>query len=118
MVVVPTEYWSAYEQPVLKTENFLVPWFGSGFQLVSPDYPYLNKKVSKGESSDGLTILISKALEKELFKIGGQKWSLPANDKLKVHDGLVHHHDIVVIDESSRLVAPLLEANPILRDFF
>ncbi len=117
-VVVPTEYWPAYENPALKTEHFLVPWFGSGFQLVSPDYPYLNSKISGDETRDGLTILISKALEKELLSIGGQTWSLPQNSKLKVHDGLVHMHDIVVIDENAKLVAPLLEANPVLRDFF
>jgi hypothetical protein len=117
-VVVPTEYWSAYENPALRTEHFLVPWFGSGFQLVSPDYPYLNKNIAGDEDRDGLTILISPALEKELLSIGGQKWALPANGKVKVHDGLAHLHDIVVIDSNEKLIAPLLEANPVLRDFF
>jgi len=95
-----------------------VPWFGSGFQLVSPDYPYLNKNIAGDEDRDGLTILISPALEKELLSIGGQKWALPANGKVKVHDGLAHLHDIVVIDSNEKLIAPLLEANPVLRDFF
>lgn len=117
-VVVPTKYWSYYKNPAMRTEHFLVPYFGSGFQLVSPDYPNLNEKTSDEETYDGLTILISSALEKELLNIGGQKWILPQSGKIEVHKGLVHPHDIVVINEKSKLVAPLYEANPILRDYF
>lgn len=117
-VVVPTEYWSHYEEPAMKSEYFLVPYFGSGFQLVSPDYPHLNEIVSADETYDGLKILISSALKNELTNIGGQEWLLPKSGKVEVHEGLVHPHDIVVIDEHAKLVAPLLEANPILRDFF
>lgn len=117
-VIVPNEYWDAYESPALKTDHFLIPSFGSGYQLLSPSFPHLNSEVSKEESYDGLTILISKALEQELLNIGGKKWRLPANGKVRVHEGLHHLHDIAVIDENEKIVAPLLEANPVLREFF
>lgn len=116
--VVPKQYWGHYENPAMVNEHFLIPSFGSGYQLVSPDYPYLNSKTAKDETYDGLKVLISSALEQQILAIGGQKWSLPKNGKLQVHDGLAHLHDIVVIDENDKLVAPILEANPILRDFF
>jgi len=117
-LVVPTKYWDAIENPAMRNEHFLIPYFGSGYQLISPDYPHLNSKVSENESYDGLTILISKALEKELLTIGGQQWTLPKNGKVQVHDGLHHMHDIAVIDENSNMIAPIFEANPVLRDFF
>lgn len=117
-VVVPNEYWDAYKNPALRTDHFLIPSFGSGYQLISPSYPYLNTIVSKEESYDGLTILISKALEQQLLTIGGKKWILPKNGKIRVHEGLHHLHDIAVIDEHNKIVAPLFEANPVLRDFF
>ncbi len=116
--VVPEKYWDHYENPAIRNDYFLVPYFGSGYQLVSPDFPHLNRINAAQESYDGLQILISAALEKEILTIGGQQWTLPANGKLTVHEGLAHRHDIVVIDEHSKLVAPILEANPILRDFF
>ena len=116
--VVPKKYWDYYENPAIRNEHFLVPFFGSGYQLVSPDFPHLNRINAKEETYDGLQILISAALEKEILGIGGQKWSLPSSGKLRVHEGLAHLHDIVVIDEESKLVAPLFEANPVLRDFF
>ena len=117
-IVVPTEYWAAYENPVMKSEYFLIPSFGSGYQLVSPDYPHLNEKNAGDEDYDGMTILISTSLAQELLTIGGENWTLPKNGKVQVHEGLVHFHDIVVIDEQSKLVAQIYEANPILRDFF
>jgi len=94
-VVVPNEYWDNYETPDFRSDHFLIP-----------------------KSYDGLTILISKALEYELCNIGGEKWTLPSNGKLRVHEGLHHLHDIAVIDENDTIVAPLFEANPVLRDFF
>ena len=115
-VVVPNEYWDAYKDPAMRNDHFLIPWFGSGYQLVSPDFPHTNDKVSSGEDYDGLTILISKALKQELLNIGGKKWTLPKN--VRVQDGLYHLHDIAVIDENSKIVAPLYEANPVLREFF
>ena len=115
-VVVPNDYWDAFDDPVMRSDHFLIPHFGSGYQLVSPDFPNLNDTVSKGEDYDGLTILISKALKQELLNISGQKWTLPKN--VRVQDGLYHLHDITVIDENSKIVAPLYEANPVLRDFF
>lgn len=115
-VVVPNEFWDAYEEPAIRNDHFLIPWFGSGYQLVSPDYPHTNDKVSADEDYDGLTILISKALENELLNIGGQKWTLPKN--VRVHEGLFHLHEITVIDENSKIIAPLYEANPVLREFF
>jgi len=117
-LVVPKQYWDAYENPAMRNEHFLIPYFGSGYQLVSPDFPHLNTKVAKDEQYDGLTVLISKALEQEITNIGGKKWTLPANGKIRVHDGLHHLHDISVIDEHPHLIAPIFEANPVLRDFF
>lgn len=117
-LVVPTEYWDAFKNPVLRTDNFLIPFFGSGYQLLSPSYPNLNSIVSKDESYNGLTILISKALEQELLKIGGEQWTLPKDGSMRVHEGLHHLHDIAVIDQNNKIVAPLLEANPVLRDYF
>lgn len=117
-LVVPNEYWDAYKEPALRTDHFLIPAFGSGYQLVSPSFAHLNSIVSKDESYDGLTILISKALEHELLNIGGKQWVLPKSGKIRVHDGLHHLHDIAVIDEHKKIVAPLFEANPVLREFF
>jgi len=117
-IVVDKQYWSHYENPVMVNEHFLIPSFGSGYQLVSPDYPYLNSKSENTGDYEGLEILISEALHDELLNIAGRQWTLPSNGKVRVHDGLHHLHDIVVIDDSSKLVAPLYEANPILRDYF
>jgi len=117
-LVVPNKYWDFYKEPAIRSEFFLIPSFGSGYQLVSPSFPYLNSIVSKEESYDGLTILISKALERHLLSIGGQRWTLPKNGKIRVHEGLHHLHDIAVIDEHNKIVAPLFEANPVLREYF
>lgn len=117
-LVVPNEHWDAYKKPAMVTDHFLIPSFGSGYQLISPSYPHLNTKTSSDEPYDGLTILISKALEQELLNIAGKQWALPTNGKLRVHEGLHHLHDIAVIDENNKIVAPLFEANPVLRDFF
>jgi len=117
-LVVPNEYWDAYKKPAMRNDHFLIPSFGSGYQLVSPTFPHLNTIVSKDESYDGLTILISKALEQELLTIGGKQWVLPKNGKIRVHEELHHLHDIAVIDERNKIVAPLFEANPVLRGFF
>ncbi|MEZ5649841.1 MAG: hypothetical protein R3E87_04765 [Burkholderiaceae bacterium] len=115
--VVPTEFWDHYREPALRTEHFLVPAFGCGFQLVSPRFPYLNEKLTREAEYDGLTILISPALAREVTGIAGRRWRLPASGKLRVHDGLHHPHDIVVIDDQRRLVAPLFQCNPLLREF-
>ena len=117
-LVVDKKYWSQYKNPALVNEHFLIPSFGSGYQLVSPDYPYLNSASKQAVEYDGLQILISKALNDELLRIGGQTWTLPESGIVQVHDGLHHLHDIVVIDDKSKLVAPLYEANPILRNYF
>jgi hypothetical protein len=117
-VVVPKQYWSFYKSPALVTEHFLIPEFGSGFQIVSPQFPHLNSVEAKGESYDGFTLLISKALEESLLNIGGQKWVLPSNGKIRVHEKLHHVHEIAVINEKSKIVAPILQPNPVLREFF
>jgi hypothetical protein len=117
-VVVPKQYWGFYKSPALVTEHFLIPQFGAGFQLVSPQFPHLNALQAKGESYDGFTLLISKALEESLLGIGGQKWVLPSNGKIRVHEKLHHAHEIAVINEKSKIVAPLLQSNPVLREFF
>lgn len=116
-LVVPKKYWSYYKNPALVNEHFLIPEFGSGYQLVSPDFPHLNRKVAKDVEYDGLTVLISKALEQKILNIGGVKWKLPATGTIKVHDKLHHVHEIGVIDDKQKLVAPLFEANPVLREF-
>ena len=115
-VVVPKKYWGYYTAPALLSEHFLVPKFGCGYSIISPDYPHLTKVIARDESYDGLAVLISKALEKELLQLAGQQWVLPESRKIRVHDSLTHVHDIAVIDEKSRLVAPLLQANPLMRD--
>ncbi len=117
-VVVPKKYWSFYKNPALLDEHFLLPAFGCGFALVSPEFPALNSVISKSISYDGFSLLISKMLEQALLNIAGLKWVLPSSGKIRVHDKLLHVHDIVVINESSKLVAPLLQPNPVLRDFF
>jgi len=116
-LVVPKKYWGFYKNPALLTEHFLIPDFGSGYQLVSPDYPYLSKVVSKGVEYSGLTILISPALEQEITHIGGLQWTLPQDGSVRVHNSLVRPHEMGVINENNKLVAPLFEANPILREF-
>jgi hypothetical protein len=116
-VVVPKQYWGFYKSPALVTEHFLIPQFGLGFQLVSPQFPHLNAVEAKGESYDGFTLLISKALEESLLNIGGQKWVLPSNGKIRVHEKLHHVHEIAVINEKSKIVAPMFEPNPVLREF-
>jgi hypothetical protein len=116
-VVVPKQYWSHYEKPALLTEQFLVPTFGCGFTLVSPEFPNLNSVVAKGQAFDGFTLLISTALERELLSLAGQRWVLPSSGKVRVHKNLLHVHDIAVINDKSKLVAPLLQPNPTLREF-
>jgi hypothetical protein len=117
-VVVPKTCWSHYESPALVTEHFLLPAFGCGYTLVSPDFPHLNSTLAKSQTYDGFTLLISRALEQELLKVAGQSWILPRSGKVRVHEKLVHAHDIVVINDKSKLVAPLLQPNPVLREFF
>jgi hypothetical protein len=116
-LVVPNEHWDYYENPAIRTDHFLIPRFGSGFQLVSPDFPHLNSKLATNVEYDGFTLLISKALETELMNIGGLTWSMPGNGKLRVHEGLHHLHDMAVINEGNKIVAPVLEANPLLREY-
>ena len=116
-VVVPKKYWSHYEKPALLTEHFLVPTFGCGFTLVSPEFPNLNSVLAKGQTYDGFTLLISAALERELLSLAGQRWVLPSSGKVRVHKKLLHVHDIAVLNDKSKLVAPLLQPNPTLREF-
>lgn len=116
-LVVPKEYWGFYTEPALLTDHFLTPRFGCGYQLVSPDFPYLNSKVSADVDYDGLEILISPTLAAEISNIGGKQWTLPKNGKIRVHEGLKHAHDIVVINENGKTIAPLLQPNPILREY-
>jgi hypothetical protein len=116
-VVVPKKHWAFYKSPALVDQYFLVPKFGCGYALVSPDFPYLNSMTAGSNSYDGLTLLISEALKKEVLSIAGLNWSLPESGKIQVHGSLVHVHDIAVIDEKSKLVAPLLQPNPLLREF-
>jgi hypothetical protein len=116
-VVVPKKFWGHYKSPALVTEHYLIPEFGAGYQLVSPEFPHLNSIVAKGEAYDGFTLLISKALETSLLSIGGQKWVLPSNGKIRVHEKLHHAHEMAVINEKSKIVAPVLQSNPVLREF-
>lgn len=115
-VVMPKNLWSHYAEPDLLTEHFLVPKFGCGFSLVSPEFPHLHSRIAEGESYDGLTVLISAALASTLQTLAGKTWTLPPH--IKVHDKLHHAHDMAVIDENAKLVAPLYQANPVLREFF
>lgn len=114
-VVVPKQYWDFYATPAWRSEHFLIPEFGSGFQLVSPDYPYLNSRINSEETYRGFTLLISPALAKALKNVAGQRWQLPAN--VQVDQRLKHRHDMGVINEHKKLIAPLLQANPVLRDY-
>ncbi|NOT53661.1 MAG: hypothetical protein HOP18_03560 [Deltaproteobacteria bacterium] len=117
-VVVPKAHWSHYKSPALMTEHFFLPAFGCGYTLVSPDFPHLNSTVAKNQTYDGFTLLISRSLEQELLRVSGQSWILPRSGKVRVHEKLVHPHDIVVINDKAKLVAPLLQPNPVLREFF
>jgi hypothetical protein len=116
-LAVPKKYWSYYKNPALVTKNFLVPYFGCGYQLINPDYKYINSKVSKGVPYDGFTLLISEALRKEIVNVAGQKWSLPSNGKVRVHEKLIRVNEMAVINEKSELIAPLYQPNPILREY-
>ena len=116
-LIVPKEYWGFYKDPALINEHFLIPNFGCGYQLISPEFPYLNSSIAKDISYDGFVLLISKELEQELLGIAGQQWSLPSNGKIQVHENLLHVHDMAVINEKSKLVAPLLQTNPLLKEF-
>lgn len=113
-VVAPKEFWSYYTEPALRTEHFLVPRFGCGYALVSLEFPYLHSSLPE-QSYDGLSILISPALEAELKTLAGIAWELPSN--VRVHNGLHHGHDMVVVDGNSKVVAPLYQANPLLREY-
>jgi hypothetical protein len=112
-VIVPTAHWSHYSNPDLRTEYFLVPRFGCGFALVSPEYPHLHSTLPQ-QTADGLTVLISQTLAVALKAIGGKTWRLPP--QVRVNDKLLHAHDIAVVDDHSKLVAPLFQANPVLRE--
>ncbi len=116
-LVVDKKYWKSIDNPVMVNDHFLIPYFGSGYQLISPDYPHLTSKLEP-TSYNGLKILISQNLFDEIKTLGGQNWTLPSDGSVEIHEGLHHLHDIVVIDENDKLVAPLYEANPILRDYF
>lgn len=113
-IVVPKEFWSYYATPALRSEHFLIPRFGSGYSLVSPEFPHLHSSLPK-QSYDGFSILISSALEAEVKTLAGKAWSLPPN--VQVHSGLHHAHDMVVVDGESKVVAPLYQANPLLREY-
>jgi hypothetical protein len=113
-IVVPKEFWSYYATPALRSEHFLMPRFGCGYSLVSPEFPHLHSSLPE-QSYDGLSILISSALEAELKTLAGRAWSLPPN--VRVHNGLHHAHDMVVVDGESKVVAPLYQANPLLREY-
>lgn len=113
-VVVSKESWSHYAEPALRSEHFLVPRFGCGYSLVSPEFPHLHSSLPE-QSYDGLSILISSALEAELKTLGGRAWDLPPH--VRVHKGLHHAHDMVVLDGNSKVVAPLYQANPLLREY-
>ena len=115
--IVPKKYWGFYQNPALVSEHFLVPEFGCGYQLISPEYPHLNAKVAASIDYDGLEIFISQALKEEITNIAGQNWTLPSNGKIRVHKDLKHAHDIVVINENRKTIAPLLQPNPILREY-
>ena len=82
-LVVPKKYWAFYEKPALVSEHFLVPKFGCGYQLVSPDFPHLNPKVSADVEYDGLVILISPALESEITQIAGKNGLFPRAGKFE-----------------------------------
>ncbi len=112
-VVVPRELWRYYAKPDLQSEHFLVPKFGCGFSLVSPESPHLHTSLPE-QTYDGLSIRISATLESELKTLAGQSWTLPP--QVRVHGGLHHAHDMLVLDAQSRVVAPLYQANPLLRE--
>lgn len=113
-VVVSKEFWSHYAAPALRTEHFLMPRFGCGYSLVSPEFPHLHSSLPQ-QSYDGLSILISSALEGELKTLAGKAWTLPSH--VRAHGALHHAHDMVVVDDNSKVVAPLYQANPLLREY-
>ena len=112
-VVVPKDLWSHYPTPDLRTEHFLVPRFGCGYSLVSPEFPHLHSGLPE-QSYDGLSVLISPTLESALKTLAGKSWTLPAH--VRVNSRLHHAHDMVVVDDNSKVVAPLYQANPLLRE--
>ncbi|MET1410863.1 hypothetical protein ABVF61_01255 [Roseibium sp. HPY-6] len=114
-VVVPKVFWDYYKEPAHVSEHFLIPYFGSGYQLVSPEFPHLNSKL-EGRSDEEFKLLVSPDLFKVLSNVAGQKWSMP--DFVSPHSDLKHMHDVAVLDSEDRLVAPLYQANPALRGYF
>lgn len=113
-VVVAKELWSYYATPDLRSEHFLVPRFGCGYSLVSPEFPHLHSSLPE-QTYDGFSILISSALASELTMLAGKSWALPP--QIRVHSSLHHAHDIVVVDGDSKVVAPLFQTNPLLREY-
>jgi hypothetical protein len=113
-VIVPKELWPYYTKPDLHSEHFLVPKFGCGFSLVSPEFPHLHTRLPE-QTYDGLSILISATLESELKKLAGKTWTLPP--QVRVHSGLRYAHDMLVLDADSKVVAPLFQTNPLLREY-
>ncbi len=114
-VVVPKELWGFYKEPAHVSEHFLIPYFGSGYQLVSPEFPNLNSKLTGG-TDEGFTLLVSPSLHDALANIAGQDWTMP--NHVKPNGELKHMHDMAVLDKKDRLVAPLYQANPALKGYF
>lgn len=114
-VVVPKTLWGNFKDPAHISEHFLIPYFGSGYQLVSPQLPNLNRNLGS-DVDEGFRLLVSSTLYKVLQNVAGQSWTMP--DYVVVHEDMKHMHDIAVLDGKDRLVAPLYEANPALRGYF
>lgn len=116
-VVLPQKYWGFYDKPAMVTRDMLIPSYGCGYQIVSPDFPTLNAKISKDVTYDGFTILVSPTLEASLKTMAGQKWKLPAG-KIKVHEKLLHPYDIAVVNEKNKLIGPLFQSNFALKEYW
>lgn len=117
-VIVSKEHWGRIKNPAKVFEHILIPSFACGYQLVSPEFPYLNSKISQGVTYDGFTLLISAKLEKDLLNLCGLKWKWPTSLKVKVHEGLLHPYDMAVIDEGNTLIAPLYQSNFGLKEYW
>jgi hypothetical protein len=106
-VILKTKYWSYFINPDSISEYFLIPKFGCGYHIISPNYPHLNR-LSKS-NDEQLKVHISKALMVEIENLCGFKWEVP--NFIRVNDKLLHNYDIAVINSDDRLIAPLFQSN-------
>ena len=106
---VDKKHWDYYENPASRDEISIRPEFRGGYALFAPDAPFEDIHKRTDLAYDGLTLLISPALEEKLTKLCGLKCELPSC--VAVDKKLVRVFEMVVINEKKQLIAPLFQCN-------